>query len=900
MLSRKIANILLLGTLAFLIACSKGGSDGSPQANSPAKGLNFVNFETGQVRPLVMSTDGSRLFALNTPNGTLEIYTIANGGLTHTGSVQVGMEPTAVAALSNNEVWVVNHLSDSVSIVDVNSNPPRVTRTLLVGDEPRDIVFAGSNKKFAFITTAHRGQNGPSNPQLTTAGVGRADVWVFNTTALTGNPTVLTLFGDTPRALTVSPDGNTVYAAVFFSGNRTTTLGQDSLNLKKNAPTKNTANVTAPDTGLIVQYNGSNWVDATGGSAVPGTATLYDSKVPFSLPDYDVFEIDATQQTPSLTGQRWSGVGTTLFNMVSNPASGKLYVSNTNALNLTRFEGERSGGSTTSTVRGHFVESRITVINGSTVTPRHLNKHINYNQANGTQAERDAALSQPQDMAISRNGNVLYVTGFGSQKVAIYDTATLEDNTFTQSTANQIALSAGGPSGVVLDEVNKRLYVLTRFDNGISIINTDTKSETSHVTMYDPEPAKVVAGRPFLYNASATSSHGDSSCGLCHVFGDFDGLAWDLGNPDGAVANNPNTFVNQFLKPSAPVVFHPMKGPMTTQSLRGLKGNGPMHWRGDRVGASQLAGESLELGAFKDFNVAFPGLVGSAAPLADGDMQKFAEFALGITYPPNPIRALDNTLTVNQTEGRRIYLNDVTTGGAFQCNTCHVLDPLNNHFGTAGLSTVEGPDISQQFKVPQLRNVYQKVGKFGNSGQFSTDATQYGAQIRGFGFMNDGGMDTLDKFFQGVVFKFDNNATINNTKRGQVVDFVMAMDSEMAPVVGQQVTLSAASLADVTTRIDLLRARAMVTTPRKECDLIVKGVINNEARGFLMLANGSYQSDRKSSVVTDTVLRNYVNSNNQTLTFTCVPPGSGTWMGIDRNEDGRYDRDEIDAGISPL
>ena len=135
---------------------------------------------------------------------------------------------------------------------------------------------------------------------------------------------------------------------------------------------------------------------------------------------------------------------------------------------------------------------------------------------------------------------------------------------------------------------------------------------------------------------------------------------------------------------------------------------------------------------------------------------------------------------------------------------------------------------------------------------------------------------------------------------GQVVDFVMAMDSEMAPVVGQQATLSASSLADVTNRIDLLRARAMVTTPRKECDLIVKGVINSEARGYLMLANGSYQSDRKASVVTDTELRNYVNSNNQTLTFTCVPAGSGTWMGIDRNEDGRYDRDEFDAGINIL
>ncbi len=43
------------------------------------------------------------------------------------------MEPVAVAARNANEVWVVNHLSDSVSIVDVGSDPPRVVRTLLAG-----------------------------------------------------------------------------------------------------------------------------------------------------------------------------------------------------------------------------------------------------------------------------------------------------------------------------------------------------------------------------------------------------------------------------------------------------------------------------------------------------------------------------------------------------------------------------------------------------------------------------------------------------------------------------------------------------------------------------------------------------------------------------------------------
>jgi YVTN family beta-propeller protein len=117
--------------IAILAACSKGsGSGDNPQPPPPpppvTKGQHFVTFETGQVRPLAMSPDGTKLFATNTPNGTLEIYAINNIGLTHTATVPVGMEPTAVAALSNSEVWVVNHLSDSVSIVDVSASPPKL------------------------------------------------------------------------------------------------------------------------------------------------------------------------------------------------------------------------------------------------------------------------------------------------------------------------------------------------------------------------------------------------------------------------------------------------------------------------------------------------------------------------------------------------------------------------------------------------------------------------------------------------------------------------------------------------------------------------------------------------------------------------------------------------------
>ena len=65
---------------------------------------------------------------------------------------------------ANTEVWVVNHLSDSVSIVAIDAAIAalsRVTRTLLICDEPRDIVFAGPSGNRAFITTARRGQNCP-------------------------------------------------------------------------------------------------------------------------------------------------------------------------------------------------------------------------------------------------------------------------------------------------------------------------------------------------------------------------------------------------------------------------------------------------------------------------------------------------------------------------------------------------------------------------------------------------------------------------------------------------------------------------------------------------------------------------------------------------------------------
>jgi len=161
-------------------------------------------------------------------------------------------------------------------------------------------VNASPGNSLAFVTTAHRGQNGPDdNPidaQLTTPSVGRADVWVFDARAtgnsLGGDPlAVLSMFGDTTGALSTSPDGTKVYAAVMHSGNQTTAVGEN--NIAKSGPVQSRDGTLQTDTGLIVKFDGTNWHDDAGATA-DSNRMDYNSLVKFTLPENDVFVIETT------------------------------------------------------------------------------------------------------------------------------------------------------------------------------------------------------------------------------------------------------------------------------------------------------------------------------------------------------------------------------------------------------------------------------------------------------------------------------------------------------------------------------------------------------------------------------------------------------------------------------
>jgi DNA-binding beta-propeller fold protein YncE len=846
-------------------------------ATSPAGARSFWTFETGPVRPLALAPGGAQLFAVNTPDNRLEIFDVVDSGLVHRASVAVGLEPCALAARSASEVWVVNHLSDSISIVDLEGTP-RVKRTLRVGDEPRDIVFAGPGGNRAFVTTAARGQNHPEPADPLAPGLGRASVFVFDAAAPESPPEVITLLGDTPRALAASADGSTVYAAIFHSGNQTTVLDeQDSGGLPSLPPTANSGGVAAPVTSRIVRFDGSEWRDALG-NAMP------EGRVPFSLPDLDVFEIDADAETPAASGIAHAHVGTVLFNMAVNPQSGVLYVSNTEANNLDRFEGF---GATWGNLRGELHRARISLIDGANALPRHLNKHLaalSEYAAEGVVGAADASLATPTDLAVSPDGSTLYVAAFGSSKVGVFATSELQDDSFQPDPSDHIEVSGGGPAGLALDPARPRLYVWTRFDDSISIVDTAARLEIGKVAMHDPEPAVVSDGRRFLYDARLSSSNGEASCSSCHVFADFDSLAWDLGDPDGAVVANPNPFEVQ--APTLPFnpQFHPLKGPMGTQTLRGLANHGPMHWRGDRTGAPADALD--EQAAFEAFNGAFRGLLGRSELLTPAEMTAFALFALEIVSPPNPIRNLDNSLAPEHVTGRNFY-NGPNSDFIRNCNGCHTLDAAQGRFGTDGESSFENE--SQEFKIPQLRNLYQKIGRFDVAGP----------QIRGFGFLHDGSVDTLLTFLNSSVFVFPQG----NPQRLDVIGFLLRFPAELTPIVGQQVTLHSNNGAAVGASIDLLiqcaeDACALQNRPGpRECDLVVK----SGPRGWLYApASDLFVPDSSGgAALADSELRALAGNPGQELTYTCAPPGSGTRIGLDRDADGELDADDNCPGNAP-
>lgn len=790
----------------------------------PAAG-QLSHFEARHTRPICLTPDGRTLLAVNSPDSSLSIFDVSNPARSAPlliGEIPVGLEPVSVRARTNGEAWVVNEVSDTVTVVSLSDGA--ILDTLQVPDEPADVHFAAGK---AFVTCS-----------------GSRQLRVFDAATRTVLATI-PLGGIAPRAITSSTDGSKLYVSFLLSGNGTTILPR-TLAPAQPSPT-NTSLPAAPQTALIV------------GST--------DSRINWQVLDRDVAEVN----TSTLAVTRYlSGTGTHLFDVQVHPVTGDLWTANSESLNLTRFEPN---------LRGQFSFHRLTRIplTGSP-TPVHFDLNPGIARAiTPTPASVALALAQPTGLVFNSIGSRAWVAAFNSDRVAELDTAT---GAVLGRVDVRIPGTAGlpttttymrGPRGLALSPSGDRLYVLNKLSNTITVINAATRSiETEGpVGTQDPTPAAVRQGRGFLFDARL-SGNGTLSCATCHLDADRDGLAWDLGDPGGQMVTVKGAALSAHLATLKDRSLHPMKGPMVTQTLRGLATNDSsvttpaaatvtkFHWRGDKP-------------TIQSFNSTFPNLMGGVLQ-SNAAMDALAAYLLTIRHHPNPNRNPDRSLPTsfnggNASTGRDLFNDHLKS----HCAVCHALPGGTDQ----NIDLKREVDGTQEMKNPSLRTVYQRAGLFNPvSGQTS---------LSGFGLGSDGVGSTLPlpHFYQ-----LDNLGTAQEL--ADVAAFLLCFDTGTAPAVGRTITVKPGQSAAAASELSLLETQAVAAA----CDLVVRVRIAGQARRFRYnIATGLYLSDRSGeSAVTRAALIALAGS--QPMTFSGVIPGDGLRLGGDRDLDGVPDADE--------
>jgi YVTN family beta-propeller protein len=570
----------------------------------------FMHFEGRQTHPIAVQADGARLFAVNTPHARLSVFDIANPANPEpvlVAEIPVGLEPVSVRPRTPDEVWVVNELSDSISIISLEAGC--VVATLPVADEPADVVFAAGK---AFVSCARNQLIRVIDP------VTRREV------------STISLDGVMPRSMAVSPDGLRLFVACFLSGNGTTVLPASAAPAPP--PPENPALPAAPHTGLIVPSG--------------------DPRISYTVLDHDVAEIDPAAGTLV----RWQGgVGTNLFDVVVHPVTGEVWTAHTEAANTTRY---------LSNLQGRAVASRLSRVapHGGVPILMDLNPAVDYAAA-PTPASLAEALAQPTALIWQADGRLGWVAAFGSDRVAQVDEAgqvlaRVDVRPPPPGGQPDDSRHMRGPRGLALHPAAPRLYVLNRISHTISVIDTTTASVVAETrtASHQAMPEEAHAGRGFIFDARL-SRHGTLSCASCHLEADRDGLAWDLGDPAGGItmASGKNTASGN---PATvhPRPMHPMKGPMLTLTLKNAFTGSNFNWRGDEAATTLRDMFSRKLGGTALTQIQYSWVV---------------EYLLSLQLPPNPNRSLDNSLPASLNGGDPAAGRALFQAQANQCIRCH-------------------------------------------------------------------------------------------------------------------------------------------------------------------------------------------------------------------------------------
>ena len=607
----------LLVAAAFVVGCLVTG-----QVFAQATDVGFPTFVSPHSKPIVKN--GDFVFVANTPADTVDV--IDANSFEVVGRVNVGVDPVSLAVRPDgSEVWVSNHVSDSISIIDIDAQSPtylQIKTTLQAFDEgtsaplidePMGIAFANNDKVYILFSS---------------------DNLLVAADADTGEATnVIDITAQDPRALAVH--GDRLYVIPFESNNQSQISG-----------------CTGPLDGELCTFDALEHV-VNNNNVLSLNAVVDIVKNP-GMPDRDLFVFDTN--TDELV-QTVNTLGTLLYGLTVD-SNGRVFIAQTDARNDANGKAGTANHGLAEMENRAFL-NQITRVNcggENCITEAFLDLEPTPPQ----HPAPGMALATPYGIQISDDDSTLVVTAAGSKKLFTVDpdTGNVLGRVDVGSVPRGIALESdaqGAPS---------RAWVLNAVDNTVSVVDFSSPSSmqvTSTVELADPTHPVTKRGR-IAFNDANASTTGTFSCESCHPDNHTDQLSWVLETP---ICDVPGCT---------------QIPPRITMPVRGLRDTEPYHWDGvpgdpyggintSSITASQPANCSVDEPESCTLFLVDGGLAntmcevgncgtndeGKAGALSAADRDDLSHFILNVPYPPAPKRPFDNVMTDTAKQGFRVF-----------------------------------------------------------------------------------------------------------------------------------------------------------------------------------------------------------------------------------------------------
>ena len=589
----------------------------------------FQLFMSPHVNPILAL--GSYVYVTNTPNGTVDVLDTNTRIVVQ--QIEVGLEPMSLAAkLDSSELWVSNHVSDSVNVINTATDSPLLhTVTAVIDrldlpagegvfDEPAGIAFASNEKAYVALSQTNQ--------------IAVIDATTYKVTRLLNVP------AQDPRAIAVV--GDKLLVLPFESNNQTQLSGCTSDGIDGDVCTFDA---------IEHVFNNNNVL------SLNYTADIVRNT---DLPDRDLI-VYSTENEERL--QSVNHLGTLLYGL-SVDASGVAYIAQTDARNAANGRaGSQQHGLAELENRPFF--NQITRVDCSEPDScLSQTRRYELEPRPPTHPAPERALATPYDLVVLPEGDALLGVAAASDTVFRMDTA-------SGDIQGRLAVGAT-PRGITL-RGSDEAWIYNASDSSVSVVSISSGSLELQATiaLEDPTPSEIAAGR-HLFESGKASSTGTFSCASCHIDGNTDQLLWVLDTP---ICDVPGCTQIQ---------------PRLTMPMRGLRDTAPYHWdgvMGDPHGGNNTANingsiePDCESGVALDCSLVLvdrtlgstmcgvgeceDGPSGRAGKLTDEERLSLALFNLSVAFPPPPERPETNRLTPSAFQGMLQFHMEK------DCGNCH-------------------------------------------------------------------------------------------------------------------------------------------------------------------------------------------------------------------------------------